>query len=548
MNLTRLFAGGVTPHDKGSDAVAAWPEWLRSPPSFKAYQRRCMSFMHQGLTSYGLRSHRGSGCYLAASPGLGKTRMGVAGLLSAGISGQDPVIVVGPLAASESWCATDADPQQVFGITVDPLATGRGHTWVYLHVEVLAKHWEDLADVLQPTAIIFDEAHLLSNPGADRTQAAYHLSRFPSVQKRLMLSATPAPKTRMDLASQLRIMQPEQWESPVDFGMRYYGGRYEQNRGNIGYYVFEEPTNTEELRARLDLFTLRFGRWDVAELGAGRIQRRAIEVDVRGEYADRYWEKILEARSDWKAARALARESDIWVSLFGKRVRMTKGGMIAGKDSKSRQPKNTGPNHLIALTRAIGALALAKVAPSIDIIVERLGVHRMVVAFTEIKEAAARITEGLRARGVATWGPLTGDELPHKRWPVCQEFAAAGRGALVATRASTGISNHCLSEVTCAVITAPWWNPDGNIQTEGRILPKPGDPKDGDREVIYVLAKGSAVDQRILELVEMKEQESRAIMGESEASDLAASLLFGEGQQEQSFKEIWEAMQQEQRS
>jgi hypothetical protein len=80
---------------------------------------------------------------------------------------------------------------------------------------------------------------------------------------------------------------------------------------------------------------------------------------------------------------------------------------------------------------------------------------------------------------------------------------------------------------------------------EGGILPRPGDEGDGVREVLYVLAAGSAVDRRILELIEQKEKESTAILGESSEAALAASLLAGEGSQERSFKEVWESMQEE---
>ena len=463
--------------------------------------------------------------------------MATAGLLHYGLTKNSKVLVMGPLAARGSWCNEDSDLSRVFGIVPQMLHNHqdiRNWTsgWAYIHLEIIASHWSSLT----PEALVIDEAHLLANSSANRTYAVRNLSRYKSVQARLLLSATPAPKTRMDLYPQLVIMQPGSWSGGTEsFGVRYYGGKRQHTYGgNQSYMVYEKPTRTDELRRRLCDFTLRYGRWDVEGLGAAPVNRRAVEVDVKAETAEEYW-KILE---EIKKTKREAIESYDVITVLGKRMRMTPEGL---KSMQYRGPKQKGPQHLIALSQAISALAKAKAPKAAGIVVDALKRHKLVVVFTERRASAQLIVDMLKEKHIPVSGPLTGQLAPDKRWGVCKEFASRDSGVLVGTRASTGISNHYLSKATCAIITAPHWNPDGNLQAEGRLL----DVSQAglvSKEVIYVLGKGSSVDRKILELINEKEQESIRLMGESEAGNLAATLLAGEGSAQKSFKQLWEAM------
>jgi len=536
IGMADLFQDTASPPKNGRQAVSLWPRADAFCSILLPYQQRSISFIKQALSGYGTY-HPYNGCYLGASPGLGKTRMATAGLLHAGFSKRTRVLVTGPLAARGSWCNQDSDLPTCFGISPQPLESlsdcrGWSSGWAYMHFDIIAKYWSSL----KPEAIIVDEAHLLSNTSSNRTSAMRNLSRYESVQSRLLLSATPAPKTRLDLYPQLVIMQPGSWsEGAEEFGIRYYGGHREQTRGgNQSYMVFEKPTNTDELRRRLCDFTLRYGRWDVEDLGAAPVRRRAIEVDVKAETAQEYWDILEEIK---KQRRDLIESYDI-VTVLGKKMRMTPDGL---RSMGYRGPKIKGPRQLIALSQAISALARAKAPKAAGIAVEALKRHKLVVVFTGRKKSASLIVGMLKDLGIKTAGPLTGELAPDKRWGVCKEFAGWDTGVLVGTRDSTGISNHYLSKATCAIIVAPHWNPDGNLQAEGRLL----DVSEAglvDKEVIYVLGKGSAVDRKILDLIDEKEKESTRLMGESEASALAATLLDGEDSARRSFRKIWETM------
>ena len=68
---------------------------------------------------------------------------------------------------------------------------------------------EQLLKELNPVAVIFDEVHNLSNTDekeTSHTERIYRISQSPSIEYKILLSGTPIPNRRKDIAAQLRLL------------------------------------------------------------------------------------------------------------------------------------------------------------------------------------------------------------------------------------------------------------------------------------------------------------------------------------------------------
>jgi SWI/SNF-related matrix-associated actin-dependent regulator of chromatin subfamily A-like protein 1 len=119
---------------------------------------------------------------------------------------------------------------------------------------------------------IFDEAHYLSNPKAQRTQAASHYlsTHSPMV---LLLTGTPILSRVKDLWSLLNLMHPGRWGSKFDFERRYANGHFEEIKGlDRNVWVADGHSNEVELHTRLQSVMLRRTKAEVGTMLPPRVR------------------------------------------------------------------------------------------------------------------------------------------------------------------------------------------------------------------------------------------------------------------------------------
>jgi SNF2 family DNA or RNA helicase len=201
------------------------------------------------------------GCLLLADQlGLGKTRSAGAAAASALAAQPDrAVLILGPsylastwrgeldalglLRGAPFWQARGADPAQ-------HIASIQGAKWIFCHYDIL-RHWWSQLSLGRYAAVIFDEAHLLSNPKSARSQAAALVT--PGTALRMVLTGTPVQNSIREAHSLLTLTTgPGAWGSGLTFRQRYASAMHNGYGWQDG-----APSHVEELQQRLDGVYLR---------------------------------------------------------------------------------------------------------------------------------------------------------------------------------------------------------------------------------------------------------------------------------------------------
>jgi hypothetical protein len=155
------------------------------------------------------------------------------------------LVVIAPLSVRDVWLRwmrtiwPDIEPRCVTGKTY---ITGMfEHPIVFCHYEIAAAHQSAACKI---GTLILDEAHLLSNPRAQRTKAVlYWASKAEQV---IPLTGTPLWNQPPGLWSLLSAVNPGAWGSHFQFSQRY--GNPQMTEHGTRYFG---ATHADELQARL---------------------------------------------------------------------------------------------------------------------------------------------------------------------------------------------------------------------------------------------------------------------------------------------------------
>ena len=484
------------------DPVAAAPSGLL----LKDYQRRAVSFLRAV-------DRQSAGAILAADPGLGKT---LTVLQSCWLDSllHSPGLVIGPLGARGTWCSPDGDPAKHYGLQITALdGTDPDYrvfktaqpSWFFIHYDILKAWQSTIFSDLKPKCLIIDEIHYVANPTGARWEGAFGVSGAACIERRIGLTGTPIPKTRLDLYGQLAVVQPHQWdESPgkhYTFGIRYLAGHRMTTEGQTegrSWWVFDGRSNSEELRARLAGVYLRFTKADVPGELPGLVRHR-IDVQLPPEVQAEYnlaKNNVLR----WQASKGMRRAPETFE---------------VGGTSYTLTPDDPKATQLVTVSALKSILDRGKLPQALSVIKQLATRHERIVVFTWRRESAKELCKQLEAaRYLDTqsipevFGPIDGTDKWEKRIEEAKAFAQSDWAVFVATRGSVGIAINDLSCAdACLQITSDW-NPDGNLQAESRLH------REGARapeiHSYYMLAP-KTLDDRVLELLKAKSEEAKAV-------------------------------------
>lgn len=465
----------------------------------KTYQRQAVSFMRT------VSANR-EGAILAGDMGLGKTLIALQALHLDGYLNRTGVIC-GPLIGASAWVGPNSDITKWYGIDVRKIEGSKnldmsqlkGASIIYLHYDILESWWAWILSAFAPSFIIFDECHLLMNAKAERSEAAYKLSLWHTVERRYGLTGTPIPNRRLNLWNQLRCIQPRQWGNHQHvFGMRYCGGRRETHHEG-GHFVYDDETNNTELALRLAGTLLRFTKEEVkADLPVLNRSTENLPAD---------WIR-LEAYSE--AERNI---KQYWAELGEEHA-----------DGAGWQLKQ--------LSTLIALLSAYKASLAPNIIARYAQEHNRMVIFTWRRDSAQAICDGLQSLSLAHTivGPIDGSVEHEKRRDMAQYFQTCEQGIFVATLGSAGISMNELVVASCVLFVDLYWNPATLTQAEARIH-REGSQYESVRSV-FLTVEGT-VDELFMQHLMRKAESAQAISNQdTSALDLVSILRTGKSENE----------------
>lgn len=404
-----------------------------------------------------------------APPGSGKTLCGLVWLCSAGPRMK---LVVTRAMARGTWREevrkyTTLKPVILSGQKAE-LFTPRGDC-IYITAWETLIHWAPVLVKLKPDSVVFDEIHCAKNPkrvtpvlrpdGSKAWKSLKNISASSSElarnsSRRLGLTATPIPNRPRDLWAQLDLVEPWQWGTYHQFGVRYCAG-FEDTYG----WKYEGLSNTEELNGRLASVKYKTSQKAItASLPPKRRQVVHLSIDEQNRASGGFKQEIK------KAARMGNREGLFEIYL---------------QEASSRKRK----------------YVLEKVA-------EAVSAGQKVTVFTGRRKDCEHLAQELEKYFHRTkiktnlwWahGGITTD----RRDEIRDEYMnTPGSGVLIATGDSMGESIN-LQKTDLALIVMLPWTPRQIRQWEGRFV-RLGQ----DRPVLicYVIAEGT-VDEDVSEVL-----------------------------------------------
>lgn len=211
------------------------------------------------------------GTLVADTMRLGKTLM-----TTSAFSGRDRMLVVGPRVVRDVWLGwverfhPGIKTLVLTGRKYDEARVASDWDFAFVHYDVLPT-WQ-IAATLRPELLVFDEAHLLSNPRAQRTQAALIMATRAS--RVVALTGTPLWNKPVGIHPILACLNPGAWGKFYDFAVRYCDGK-------PGAWGFQAGgvSNADEFQARMGEVMIR-RTWQQVSPELPPITRSSVLADV----------------------------------------------------------------------------------------------------------------------------------------------------------------------------------------------------------------------------------------------------------------------------
>ena len=407
------------------------------------------------------------GSHSWAPPGAGKTLVGLTFLANK----EGPRLVITKAGARGTWfeqCQryTNMEPILLLGQKGKAPPPPEGKIPLYITAWETLKYWVDTIVGMSPGAIVWDEIHWLRQPkhtkaivqpdGSVRFQglgnsldAARRIAQ--ASKNKLGMTATPIPGRVRDLWTQLDMVEPWQWGTFHEFGMRYCQGMHN------GYgYQYNGVGNEYELKERLGYIKVRIKREEVDK----HLPKKRREV-VRLSHAEQ--NKPAAMKREIKRAKKEGEDSYFETLLME------------------------------AASRKHGYIE--------DRVLEALQSQQKVVVFTGRRMDCERLANRFeksagKIEGCTIWWAHGGTH-PGDRDKIRHEYMAhPGPALLIGTGDAWGESID-LQDTDLALITMLPWTPDKIIQWEGRFA------RLGQKRpvlVSYIVARHTA-DEQVADLL-----------------------------------------------
>lgn len=438
------------------------------------------------------------GAHVWAPPGAGKTLVGL--VYASVVAPRGVKLVVTKAAARGTWSEqceryTHLEPRLLMGQT--PGKVDVSGDVLYITAWETMKYWREALLLLNPDVIIWDEIHWLRRPKYSKSvvevdgtirfeglgnslDSARQVAR--GAKWKLGMTATPIPGRVRDLWTQLDLVEPWQWGSFHQFGMRYCQGQHN------GYgYEYNGMGNALELKTRLQFVKSRVTREEVNK-HLPKKRREVVKLSVAEQNKPAPMKRQMA-----QAARAAQGGGGEAREYFFETLLM---------EAASRKHKYVEDRVMTALSAG-----------------------QKVVVFTGRRLDCERLAERFRTALAASkntvdmWWAHGGTE-PADRDVIRNEYMASkGPALLVGTGDAWGESVD-LQDTDLALIAMLPWTPDKVIQWEGRFA------RLGQKRpvlVSYIIARTTA-DEHVADLLLEKLPHVGEIVEDAAAQEIETAL------------------------
>ena len=256
-------------------AVQDVKDRLQTPYDLYAYQEIAVAFLEA-------RANTSKGALIGDQPGLGKTIETLAWLLLN--PSKLPALIITQASIKRNWYREIE--KWMPDVKIQMLDQGKDildndADIVIINYDLIwRKKIEEQLLKRKFPVVVYDEVTSIKESSAKRTKSAKKLGR--KAKFNIGLSGTPILNRPIEFYNILNLIEPKQFSSHFQFGMRYCNG-YHNGFG----YVFKGSSRVDELREQIRPLMIRRLKDEVlTELPAK--SRRTIFIDMPGKYYQDY--------------------------------------------------------------------------------------------------------------------------------------------------------------------------------------------------------------------------------------------------------------------
>ena len=257
------------------EAVQDVKDRLQTPYALYAYQEIAVAFLES-------RVRTSKGALIGDQPGLGKTIETLAWLLLN--PSKRPVLIITQATIKRNWYREIE--KWMPGTKIQMLDQGKDildkdADIVLINYDLIwRKKIEEQLLKRKFPVVVYDEVTSIKESSAKRTKSAKKLGR--KAEFNIGLSGTPILNRPIEFYNILNLIDPKQFSSHFQFGMRYCNG-YHNGFG----YVFKGSSRVDELREQIRPLMIRRLKSDVLDELPAK-SRRTIFIDMPGKYYQDY--------------------------------------------------------------------------------------------------------------------------------------------------------------------------------------------------------------------------------------------------------------------
>jgi len=401
-------------------------------------------------------------CIIADDMGLGKS---AEALVYLRFHAQGRTLIISPSNVTFKWKDEECRkwwPEKSVAVVTSGKQTIPYADVVIMSYGIMVSRYDELV-TLAFDNVIFDEAHYVKGPKAQRTKVAKALAR--SMSRVLLLSGTPFMNNPGELFFLLNILDPFSFSNYYQYAIRYCGA---YKVGGMWIFPKNVVSNREELEGRLKHYMIRRTKQQV-ELQLPELVRSYVPIELSN--ASEYKKAVENFRTDWR-----------------------KGGK-----------KSTALTKLTELRQVIGR---AKIEATVELAENILEAGRKVVIFAHHKEVVSALHKKLNSYKV---GIISGDTPAKDRQTQAETFLLDNsliRVMIITVAGAEGINLYSATDI---IFAEREWTPAKEEQAEARLH------RIGQKSNVtsyYLVVKGT-VDEQMDKLV----REKRGVIGQVISQD-----------------------------
>lgn len=406
----------------------------------------------------------GGRALIADPPGLGKSLQALAYLTH---KKKTRSLIIAPASVKSSWEKEVKKWTDLSYVVIDSKTKIKDipkdvRVWI-INYDILKKHLDALLKTYFDL-MVADESHLVKSPKAQRTKAVMAIAK--NIDEVVFLTGTPLLSRPVEMFTMLHMIDPETWKNWYQFTRRYCNG----HQGRFGYDT-SGTSNPEELHERIRRYFIRRQKADVLTELPPKV-RDARPVDLSPKYQKLYNEA----------------EADLAQFLYehkGKR-----GNQLAS----AMQAEQLARLNILRQLSAMGKIDAAK-----DLVDSILESGEKVIVFSSFMEPLRELEEMYGDKVVK----ITGETDVNERGAIVSAFQEDPKKQIFLGGIKSAGVGITLTAASNVIFLDYAWTPADMLQAEDRIH-RPG--QEAQSANIYQLHAPGTVDERLLELLEIKQQ------------------------------------------